>query len=255
MRETVGVLSGREVSLLRAAADSLTEDEAKRQLYFAAGGLVLLGVVLLIGTIWWWRSTRPESPALAPLEVMSGRRWSHASEAERRRLADGVRPHPGPADAEAPVPIPLDEARVEDPEGDRFDDLREFDGMLGLEGAAASAVAASAVEPAGSEVDDGASEADTDGAEASSASVAPDSNGQAASSVVSTEAADEALAGDEVAVDPAAANGQIVDGENAADDDDLAAVGDEDDDDDDVGESDETHMIAIDPLLRLSRPD
>ena len=227
MRETVAVVSGRVISVWRVAAYSLTEAEARRQLWLAAGGLILLGIVLLIGTVWWWLSTRPESPALAPLEVMSGRRWAHASEAERRRLADAVRPHPIPTE-EAPEPIPLDEARVPDPEGDRFDDLREFDELLGIADGAPG----------------GADEAAADAAEVGEPVAA------AEGLVPDDERPEEAVAADQTIAldeDPDADQDEGADAHHFA--------GDAEEDDDVHGDDDETHMIAIDPLLRLSRPD
>ncbi len=114
-------------------AGSLSESEASRRVYLAAGGIALLGLLLLVGTVWWWRSTRNEHPSLAPLEVMGARRWRKASEPERQRLVDGVRPEgaeTGPAVIE-PEPVDLAALAVGDHAG--FDDLREIDELLGLD--------------------------------------------------------------------------------------------------------------------------
>lgn len=114
-------------------AGSLTESEASRRVYLTAGGLGLLGLLLLVGTVWWWRSTRSEHPSLAPLEVMGARRWRKANEPERQRLVDGVRPEgaqTGPAVIE-PEPVDLAALAVGDHAG--FDDLREIDELLGLD--------------------------------------------------------------------------------------------------------------------------
>lgn len=64
----------------------LRDVAADRQLYLAAAGLALLGVVVLVMTIWWWRSTRPEPPALASLETMTTKKWRRADEMERHEL-------------------------------------------------------------------------------------------------------------------------------------------------------------------------
>jgi hypothetical protein len=72
-------------------AEELSGAEATRRVLLTSGALVLLGLALLIATVWWWRSTRPEHPVLAPLEVMGDRRWSKAGAAERRRLIDESR--------------------------------------------------------------------------------------------------------------------------------------------------------------------
>jgi hypothetical protein len=91
--------------------------------WIAAGGLAILGLVLLVSTVLWWRGTRPEPEALAPLEVMSQRRWDRASDAERRRLLDEFRP--ADASARRPVPVALDLAQLTRDRPDSFDDLRE----------------------------------------------------------------------------------------------------------------------------------
>ncbi len=114
-------------------AGSLSESEASRRVYLAAGGLALLGLLLLVGTVWWWRSTRNEHPSLAPLEVMGARRWRKAGDQERQRLVDGVRPEgaqTGPPPVE-PEPVDLAALAVGDHAG--FDDLREIDELLGLD--------------------------------------------------------------------------------------------------------------------------
>ncbi len=70
----------------------LTESQAAVRVFLSAGALVLLGLLLLLLTISWWRGTRPEPPALGPLEVMGDRRWATAAESERRRLLEEFRP-------------------------------------------------------------------------------------------------------------------------------------------------------------------
>ena len=108
-----------------ALGDELTENEASVRVFLTAGGLAVLGLALTLFTVWWWRSTKPEPPALGPLEVMSDRRWQTASENERMRMIDLHRPAgsfvlDGRMD---PVPIDLSVLARDLPSG--FDDLRD----------------------------------------------------------------------------------------------------------------------------------
>ena len=98
----------------------------ERIIYLSALGLALVGVALLVGTILWWRRGRQEHPALAPLEVMSGRAWAKAPEGDRRRRLDQVRlAGSGAAMSSLLVSEPVDlEALVRSVPED-FDDLRE----------------------------------------------------------------------------------------------------------------------------------
>lgn len=65
-------------------------------------GLFLLASAGLVGlTVWFWRNATLESPVLAPLEVMSERRFRKATEEDRTRLLESVRS----LAAERPMPI------------------------------------------------------------------------------------------------------------------------------------------------------
>ncbi|MEQ1701716.1 MAG: hypothetical protein ABMA25_16525, partial [Ilumatobacteraceae bacterium] len=80
---------------LRAGAlwgTQITDPENERTIYIAAGGLLMLAVALLVGTVWWWRNSRVEHPALGPLEVMGTRSWWKGDWTARRRRLDEVRP-------------------------------------------------------------------------------------------------------------------------------------------------------------------
>lgn len=57
-----------------------------------AVALVAAGVALTGITVWFWRSTRPDPEALAPLVVMSSKRWRLGSPIERRQALDVARP-------------------------------------------------------------------------------------------------------------------------------------------------------------------
>ena len=102
----------------------LTETETTVRVFLASGGLVVLGLALLWFTIRWWRGTRPEPPALAPLEVMSDRRWKSAQRSEQARLLDTFRPEGARASGGA-VPVPLDLTVLAASSPPSFDDLRE----------------------------------------------------------------------------------------------------------------------------------
>ena len=123
-------------------AGELTESEAALRVYAAAAGLLLLGVLLLVFTVRWWRDTRPEPPSLGPLEVMGERRWSNARDADRRRLLDEHRPTG--ADPSIPLivePEPIDLSVLARDTPKNFDDLRE-EGPVSGPAAVAVAVAA-----------------------------------------------------------------------------------------------------------------
>ena len=57
-----------------------------------AMALVAAGVALTGITVWFWRSTRPDPEALAPLVVMSSKRWRLGNPVERRQALDVARP-------------------------------------------------------------------------------------------------------------------------------------------------------------------
>jgi hypothetical protein len=108
------------------AASDFTDPKHERLIYVAAGGLVLLGIVLAAITVIWWRATKGEHAALAPLEVMGDRSWNKLTHVEQTRRIETVRTHDG-GDVEPahPVaePVDLDEALRTFQPG--FDDLRD----------------------------------------------------------------------------------------------------------------------------------
>jgi hypothetical protein len=57
-------------------------------------------------TVWFWRSTRPDHPVLAPLEVMGDRGFVAKSAFEQRQVLDSVRPE----GAEVLRAVPVDDA-------------------------------------------------------------------------------------------------------------------------------------------------
>ncbi len=130
-----GVLN---VKSLRSALEGIvggdfSDPTNERIIYLSAAGLALVGIALLVGTILWWKRGRQEHPALAPLEVMSGRAWAKAPEGDRRRRLDQVRvAGSGAAMNSLLVAEPVDlEALVRSVPED-FDDLREPGAVIEL---------------------------------------------------------------------------------------------------------------------------
>jgi hypothetical protein len=65
--------------------------------------------------VWFWRSTRPDPEALAPLVVMSSKRWRLGSPIERRQALDVARPGAAVAVLEPVADEPLvDEISTDD---------------------------------------------------------------------------------------------------------------------------------------------
>jgi hypothetical protein len=121
------MLNGRQTVVpARLLAAELSESQASLRVFLTAAGLAVLGVILFAATVWWWRSTRPETPVLGPLEVMGDRRWRKAPDNDRRRLIDVHRPSGALAldgVAAAPDPVDLSLLARNTPAG--FDDLRD----------------------------------------------------------------------------------------------------------------------------------
>lgn len=109
-------------------AQTFDDPENARIILFSAAGLVALSVLIAAGTVWWWRSSEVEHPALGPLEVMGSRSWSKGDYALRRRRLQEARPA-GAEPADAPTtstsePVDLEAAALASPR--EFDDLLEF---------------------------------------------------------------------------------------------------------------------------------
>ncbi|MCE9623306.1 MAG: hypothetical protein K8R99_13270 [Actinomycetia bacterium] len=90
-------------------AANFEDPEHARVIYMAAGGLVLVALLVIAGTVWWWRSAAVEHPALAPLEVMGTKSWWKGDHSDRRDWLDSVRPDGAePGDSSLIVPDPVD---------------------------------------------------------------------------------------------------------------------------------------------------
>ncbi len=71
--------------------------------------LVLIGLAMIALAVWLVRSTRSDTVALGPLEVMGDRSWRRGDATRRARALDGARP-----DGSLP-PAPM--VPIDDPEG------------------------------------------------------------------------------------------------------------------------------------------
>jgi uncharacterized membrane protein YqiK len=58
---------------------------------FIAIAFVVIGIALALMTWWFWNEARPESPALATLEIMTDAAYGKADEAQRVAMLDAVR--------------------------------------------------------------------------------------------------------------------------------------------------------------------
>lgn len=56
------------------------------------GGLIVLGLVLVVVTVAFWRSAVDDPAVLAPLEVMGDRRFARADDGRRVEILNSVRP-------------------------------------------------------------------------------------------------------------------------------------------------------------------
>jgi hypothetical protein len=107
-------------------AGDFNDPTNERIIYLSAAGLAIVGLGLLVGTLVWWRRGRQEHPALAPLEVMSGRAWANAPEGDKRRRLEQVRLSGAAASADERVasePVDLQALVRNVPQA--FDDLKE----------------------------------------------------------------------------------------------------------------------------------
>lgn len=101
------------VSTALLAEGNFADPTNARTVYLAAGGLLLLAVVLGVGTWLWWRSAKVEHPALGPLEVMSRRNWKLDDFSGRRRRLDDARPPGAAPQFVPPEPVDLDAHEAE----------------------------------------------------------------------------------------------------------------------------------------------
>lgn len=72
-------------TVIAQTGDVVNDPANERVVRLIVAGLVVLGVLVLAVTVWFWRSTRPEPEALAPLEAMSRRDFLRLPDDEARR--------------------------------------------------------------------------------------------------------------------------------------------------------------------------
>lgn len=109
---------------LMAQTGEVVDDPSNQRIVNAlVVGLVLVGLLVIAVTVWFWRSTRPDHLALARLERMGGRRFRRLSDDEaRRQHLDAVRGEAGAAEGEKDgigdddsVPLPRPEVSGDQP--------------------------------------------------------------------------------------------------------------------------------------------
>lgn len=65
---------------------------SKLSVNIIGGGLLVLGIVLLIVTLAFWRSATVDHAVLAPLEIMADRSFARANESRRLGMLNQMRP-------------------------------------------------------------------------------------------------------------------------------------------------------------------
>ena len=109
------------------AEGSFTDPENSRTIYLVAAALVVVASVVGALTVWWWRASRTEHPALGPLEVMRSRKWWASDYAGRSLLLAEARPEGAEKEPTPPggiiAPVDLDAVSRDEPP--QFDDLAE----------------------------------------------------------------------------------------------------------------------------------
>ena len=112
-------------------ADSINDADSTRKVYLLAAGLALLGVVLLVATVWFWRSTRPEPELLGPLEKMGERRFRRLDGRARKDALNSARSKNakpmrwGLVHGDAPMSPEIDLEAAARTEMVGYDDLRD----------------------------------------------------------------------------------------------------------------------------------
>jgi len=123
-----GSVNGATVGFVLLAA-TFDDPENARVILLSAAGLVLIGLLIAAGTVWWWRSSEIEHPALGPLEVMGSRSWWKGDYTARRRRLEAARPEGAepidPPTTSTSDPVDLEAAALAPPR--EFDDLSEFE--------------------------------------------------------------------------------------------------------------------------------
>lgn len=80
------------------------------------GGLIVLGLVLVVVTVAFWRSAVEDPEVLAPLEVMGDRRFARADDERRVEILNHVRPAGEESVVRAEAPPVLVREPISEPE-------------------------------------------------------------------------------------------------------------------------------------------
>lgn len=154
--DTWGVHFVDGISRLVAATDTngrYSDPETARVIYLLSGGLVVMAVGLAVATVWWWRSSKTEHPALGPLEEMGSRRFWRSDYSDRRRRLTEARPV-GAAAAEASEDAdPVDLGALATVEPSDYEDLLDEDVAAERAAERAAIAAVAVVEPAHDDTD------------------------------------------------------------------------------------------------------
>lgn len=103
---------------------SVGDPEGTRTIAIIVAVLAVVGVVLIVVAIWFFRSTRPDPELLAPLEVMGDEKWRRSGTNKRRARLDDVRPAgevtgiAGSEHDELILAAPADQTVTGDPDAD-----------------------------------------------------------------------------------------------------------------------------------------
>jgi hypothetical protein len=106
-------------------ASSVGDPEGTRTITSIVALLIVLGIGLVMLSIWLFKVTRPDKELLAPLEVMGERKWRRADPVWQRRRLDEVRPPTAQPLQPSAAPPDLDEAFDRGPSASGFDDLHD----------------------------------------------------------------------------------------------------------------------------------
>jgi hypothetical protein len=104
-RATILCVSGAG-TVMRVPILAVTDPRNARILLIVSWSLFAIGVVMLIATIWWWRHSKVEHPALGRLESMNAARAVTAAAPSPVAEAESTSAEPRPAE-EPPVIDPL----------------------------------------------------------------------------------------------------------------------------------------------------
>jgi hypothetical protein len=105
-----------DVFTLRGVTGASAVVSANTAVNVIAIGLIVLGVVLFVVTISFWRSSLEDPAVLAPLEIMQDRKFARADADRRTQLLNTVRTPDAPVPVSNDASSPLLREPVSEPE-------------------------------------------------------------------------------------------------------------------------------------------